>query len=401
MARRRHLRTVVAVTATLATVCLGPATARGATTPSATAFAPASASAAVAAPGTNLLANGDAEVGDTSFRGYDEVIVPGWQVVQGLPTVVRYGVKALLSRHDPGPADRGAGYFAGGAGGSADLRQVVPLAAPDGGPLPARHRTDRERVARRPGRVPGRPVCDPDVPRRRRRAAVRRATLGPVTHKTRHNTTELVDLQPDGGRAGGRDLGDGRPGDDHAVDDVRRLERLGPRRQPGVGRRPVADGVRRAARPAAADPADGDRAVVRPRLRRDDGEPGPGEHHRQHRGRRRSRTACSAAARPSPTCSPRCTPATRTTWRCRPVDVQADDQRARAEPAVHDRRAQHRRPGGVGRQDVEGVLRERQRALRRHHPRPVLQRRPAVPVLQGHPGGHGPLRQPPGAARRR
>ena len=33
MARRRRLRTVVAVTATLATVCLGPATARGATTP--------------------------------------------------------------------------------------------------------------------------------------------------------------------------------------------------------------------------------------------------------------------------------------------------------------------------------------------------------------------------------
>ena len=157
--------------------------------------APAAAAepAAVAAPGTNLLANGDAEVGDTSFRGYDEVIVPGWQVVQGLPTVVRYGVKALLSRHDPGPSDRGAGYFAGGAGGSADVRQVVPLAAPDGGPLPANTALT---VSGWLGGLAA-SLDDPSVTLTFHGAGgvqLSVAELGPVTHKTRHNTTELVDL---------------------------------------------------------------------------------------------------------------------------------------------------------------------------------------------------------------
>ncbi len=188
MARRRQL-SVVAVTATVATICFLPTTARGATAPT-----PAATQAsAVAAPGTNLLANGDAEVGDTSFRGYDEVIVPGWQVVQGLPTVVRYGVKALLSRHDPGPADRGAGYFAGGAGGTAVLRQAVPLASTSGGAVP-------------PGTMLtmsgwlgglGSSHDDPSVTlafHGATGASLGSATLGPVTHQTRHNTTGLLDV---------------------------------------------------------------------------------------------------------------------------------------------------------------------------------------------------------------
>ena len=192
MARRRRLRTAVAVTAAVATICFVPATARGATSTNGPRTAPSTATATAAA-GTNLLANGDAEVGDTSFRGYDEVIVPGWQVVQGLPTVPRYGVKALLTRQDPGPSDRGAGYFAGGAGGTAVLRQVVPLAAPDGGAVPA---ATTMTVSGWLGGLAA-SLDDPSVTltfHGTGGAALTAATLGPVTHSTRHNTTELVDV---------------------------------------------------------------------------------------------------------------------------------------------------------------------------------------------------------------
>jgi hypothetical protein len=83
-----------------------------------------------APPGTNLLVNGDAELGDPSLSGYDAVTVPGWQVRQGLPTVAQYGEKGFPGRTAPGPADRGTNLFAGGAGGTSILTQTVTLSSP-------------------------------------------------------------------------------------------------------------------------------------------------------------------------------------------------------------------------------------------------------------------------------
>jgi hypothetical protein len=73
---------------------------------------------------TNLLVNPGAEAGARSVHGYDAVTIPGWQVTRGLPTVVRYGTKRF-----PAAAGKRQGkqLFVGGAGGTAWLRQRIPL----------------------------------------------------------------------------------------------------------------------------------------------------------------------------------------------------------------------------------------------------------------------------------
>ncbi|MFZ0172726.1 MAG: alkaline phosphatase family protein [Acidimicrobiales bacterium] len=91
----------------------------------------------IAAAGTNLLVNAGAEAGDASGAGWDAVTVPGWQVVEGLPTVVRYGTAGFPSRSDAGPSHRGRQLFAGGAGGTAELVQDVALQIPNGQRPPA------------------------------------------------------------------------------------------------------------------------------------------------------------------------------------------------------------------------------------------------------------------------
>jgi YVTN family beta-propeller protein len=76
-------------------------------------------------PGTNLLANADATVGDTSAQGWDAVTIPGWQIGSGLPTVVRYGTAGFPKAAQP-PKDPG-NLFVGGAGGAATLVQTAPV----------------------------------------------------------------------------------------------------------------------------------------------------------------------------------------------------------------------------------------------------------------------------------
>jgi YVTN family beta-propeller protein len=85
-------------------------------------------SASQAKPGTNLLANPQATVGDASAKGWDAVTIPGWQVQAGLPTVVDYGTKGFPQATGTWPASRGR-LFAGGAGGTATLAQDVPVKA--------------------------------------------------------------------------------------------------------------------------------------------------------------------------------------------------------------------------------------------------------------------------------
>ena len=80
-----------------------------------------------APPGGNLLLNPGAQAGAYSARGWDAVTIPGWQVLSGLPTVVRYGTRLFPAATGRQPAVKGGLLFAGGAGGTARLRQVVTL----------------------------------------------------------------------------------------------------------------------------------------------------------------------------------------------------------------------------------------------------------------------------------
>jgi YVTN family beta-propeller protein len=89
-----------------------------------------------ARPGPNLLANPGAQAGAPSARGWDSVTIPGWQVSSGLPTVVRYGTGHFPVATGKWPALHGGQMFAGGAGGTARLRQVLPLRSPAGAPVP-------------------------------------------------------------------------------------------------------------------------------------------------------------------------------------------------------------------------------------------------------------------------
>jgi YVTN family beta-propeller protein len=90
-----------------------------------------------AAFGPNLILNPGAQAGAFAAGGWDAVTIPGWQVTAGLPTVARYG-----TTHFPGvtgrqPAVRGGQLFAGGAGGTARLQQVLSLRSASGRIEPA------------------------------------------------------------------------------------------------------------------------------------------------------------------------------------------------------------------------------------------------------------------------
>jgi hypothetical protein len=82
------------------------------------------AMAAKTTQGPNLLLNPDGSAGATSAHGWDAVTIPGWQVQAGLPAVVRYGTAGFPKSTGIWPASRGD-LFAGGAGGTASLVQVV------------------------------------------------------------------------------------------------------------------------------------------------------------------------------------------------------------------------------------------------------------------------------------
>jgi YVTN family beta-propeller protein len=77
----------------------------------------------------NLLRNGDGGVGAYSLQGWDSVTIPGWRVVQGLPTVVRSGTRGFPAASG---LPRAARLFAGGPGGTAILSQDVSLRSPRG-----------------------------------------------------------------------------------------------------------------------------------------------------------------------------------------------------------------------------------------------------------------------------
>jgi hypothetical protein len=82
--------------------------------------------AAMAAPGTNLLLNPEATAGATSAQGWDAVAIPGWQLAGGPATIVRYGTPGFPETAKSWPANRG-NLFPGGAGGTAKLVQQASV----------------------------------------------------------------------------------------------------------------------------------------------------------------------------------------------------------------------------------------------------------------------------------
>lgn len=83
----------------------------------------------MAKPGTNLLLNPDAEVGDCTTSGYDAMTVPGWTVVSGSPDSVCYGAIGFPKVGTPGPTSEGRAFFAGGATGNAEISQRIDLSS--------------------------------------------------------------------------------------------------------------------------------------------------------------------------------------------------------------------------------------------------------------------------------
>jgi YVTN family beta-propeller protein len=94
------------------------------------------AAAPDARPYANLLLNPGAQAGAYSGRGWDAVTIPGWQILSGLPTVVRYGTHLFPAATGRQPAVKGGLLFAGGAGGTARLQQVITLRSATGTPVP-------------------------------------------------------------------------------------------------------------------------------------------------------------------------------------------------------------------------------------------------------------------------
>lgn len=90
------------------------------------------ASLFVAAPafaqfGTNLVVNGGAEDGPGSTGGSAVTSIPGWSL-SFAPTVVNYANNAgFPTATSPGPAGRGAQFFAGGWSANSSLSQTIDV----------------------------------------------------------------------------------------------------------------------------------------------------------------------------------------------------------------------------------------------------------------------------------
>ncbi len=80
----------------------------------------ATASPAAAQFGTNLIANPGAEAG----LG---MVVPGWTTTGGFRSAAYGSTGSLPGPSSPGPADRGANFFAGGVGGFGSTATAVQL----------------------------------------------------------------------------------------------------------------------------------------------------------------------------------------------------------------------------------------------------------------------------------
>jgi hypothetical protein len=77
--------------------------------------------------GTNAVVNGGAEAG-VGTDGNSVVPIPGWSTTGNMTAVVYGSSGGFLSATDPGPADRGLNFFAGGpSNGLSSISQVLDV----------------------------------------------------------------------------------------------------------------------------------------------------------------------------------------------------------------------------------------------------------------------------------
>ena len=141
-------------------------------------------------PGTNLIRNASAEMGDVSGNGYDAVTIPGWGVTSGLPSVIDYGTPGFFPAKGPRPAASGRQVFIGGAGGPATLSQRVPIRYPASTPSAAATYSVSAALG---GQGSHSDAASVEVSFEGARHNVLATTvLGPVTARERSETTELL-----------------------------------------------------------------------------------------------------------------------------------------------------------------------------------------------------------------
>lgn len=155
-----------------------------------------SGTSAKATPGTNLVQNGGAQVGDRSDTGYDAVTIPGWQIVSGLPSVIGYETTGFITSTSPHPPSSGSQLFIGGAGGPAVLSQRVPLKAASGSTLSGSTYTLSAALGGH-----GTNTSDASVEVSFENAngkVLATTTISPVTAKNRSDTTKLLERSTKG-----------------------------------------------------------------------------------------------------------------------------------------------------------------------------------------------------------
>lgn len=86
--------------------------------------------AAQSGSGNLIVDPGGEDAAICSPNGLDGMTVPGWTITSGEPDVVCYGAAGgFPTSSTPGPANRGVGFFAGGATGSSGLRQTADVSS--------------------------------------------------------------------------------------------------------------------------------------------------------------------------------------------------------------------------------------------------------------------------------
>lgn len=183
MSKLSYLVAVLALAAGFASGCSASGSPRG-TLPEAALLQSVTTTSA-----TNLLLNGDAEMGDATLTGHDSVTIPGW-LESGLPTVVAYGRRGFPSKRTPGAGD-GKNFFTGGPFGSSTLTQIVDVAS-------ATHEIDGGGVTcTLAGLLGGNGSSRDDAKvvatfRSAAGSTLATLTIGPVTNRQRGNVTKFL-----------------------------------------------------------------------------------------------------------------------------------------------------------------------------------------------------------------
>ncbi|HET7702257.1 MAG TPA: hypothetical protein VFK35_02580 [Candidatus Limnocylindrales bacterium] len=140
--------------------------------------------------GSNLIVNGDAEMGASSPDGFDVLAVPGWST-DGSLTAARYGGDELPAATDPGPSNRGTALFSGGpATAFSSASQTIDVSA--GARLIDTGLVPFTLAGYLGGWTDQADVAEVTIEFRSSVALIGSAAIGPVTREDRNDATGLL-----------------------------------------------------------------------------------------------------------------------------------------------------------------------------------------------------------------